>query len=37
MHRLLSLKYTFDHLAAVVAAAAVVGVLQTFIIGRHEA
>ncbi len=35
MKRLLSLKYTFDHLAALVAAGAVIGVVQTFAIGRH--
>jgi hypothetical protein len=35
MKRLLSLKYTFDHLAALVAAGAVIGVLQTFVIGQH--
>jgi hypothetical protein len=35
MNRLLSLKYTFDHLAALFAIAAALGVLQTFFIGRH--
>lgn len=35
MKRLLSLRYTFDHLAALVAAGAVIGVLQTFVIGKH--
>ena len=35
MKRLLSLKYTFDHLAALVAAGAVIGVVQTFVIGKH--
>lgn len=35
MKRLLSLKYTFDHLAALVAAGAGIGVVQTFAIGRH--
>ena len=35
MKRLFSLKYTFDHLAALVAAAAVIGVVQTFVIGKH--
>lgn len=35
MPRLLSLKYTFDHLAAAVAIASVAGVLHTFIVGRH--
>ena len=35
MKRLLSLRYTFDHLAALVAAGAVIGVVQTFVIGKH--
>ena len=35
MKRLFSLKYTFDHLAALVAAGAVIGVVQTFVIGKH--
>ena len=35
MKRLFSLTYTFDHLAALVAAAAVIGVVQTFVIGKH--
>ncbi|HEX9852114.1 MAG TPA: hypothetical protein VGA68_03835 [Woeseiaceae bacterium] len=35
MNRLLTLKYAFDHVAALVAAGAVIGVLQTFIIGKH--
>ena len=35
MRRLLSMKYTFDHAAAFVALAGAVGVLQTFVIGRH--
>jgi hypothetical protein len=35
MKRLFSLKYTFDHLAALVAAGALIGVVQTFVIGKH--
>lgn len=35
MRRLLSLKYSIDHLAALVAVAGAAGVLQTFVIGRH--
>jgi hypothetical protein len=35
MNRLMSLKYTFDHLAAIAALACIAGVLQTFIIGKH--
>lgn len=35
MKRLLSPKYAFDHLAALIALAGSVGVLQTFIVGRH--
>ena len=35
MKRLLSLRYTFDHLAALFAAGAVIGVVQTFVIGKH--
>jgi hypothetical protein len=35
MKRLFSLKYTFDHLTALVAAGAVIGVVQTFVIGKH--
>ncbi len=35
MNRLLSLKYTFDHLAAIIALTCMAGVLQTFIIGKH--
>jgi hypothetical protein len=35
MPRLLSLKYTFDNLAAIVAAVGTLAVLQTFIVGKH--
>ncbi len=35
MSRLLSLKYTFDHLAAVAGLVSSVAVLHTFVIGRH--
>lgn len=35
MKRLLSLKYTFDHLAALVSVGAAIGVVQTFVFGRH--
>ncbi|MCI0516295.1 MAG: hypothetical protein L0Y45_00515 [Woeseiaceae bacterium] len=35
MKRLLSFKYTFDHLAALVAAGAAIGVVQTFVFGKH--
>lgn len=35
MKRLFSLKYTFDHLAALVAVGAVIGVVQTFVVGKH--
>lgn len=35
MHARLSIRYGFDILAAAAAAAAVAGVLQTFLIGRH--
>lgn len=35
MSRLFSLKYTFDHLAAVVAVASTAAVLQSFLIGKH--
>lgn len=35
MRRLLSVRYAFDHLAALVALAFGAAVLQTFLIGRH--
>ena len=35
MSRLVSLKYTFDHLAMLVAAGSAAGVLQAFFIGKH--
>ena len=35
MARLVSFKYTFDHLAAIAAIGAAVAVLQTFLIGKH--
>lgn len=35
MSRLVSLKYTFDHLAALVALGSIAGVVETFIVGKH--
>ena len=35
MSRLVSLKYTFDHLSAVVAIGAIAGVYEAFVIGKH--
>ncbi len=35
MKKLFSLKHSLDFLAAIIAIAALIGVLQTFIVGRH--